>query len=204
MEKFFRSFKSKKGFTLVELIAVMALIAIATAIVLPNISGMISKKKESTYKSFCMEATSYVRGYTNMLTQGEETVPYEDKNGATKYYTITTGDDFTVAPDGLTNALNEYNLESSYQYYVLPYQDSSASYDPSVTVRDLLSKNKLLKNKKDVMIVVINAKEGGRVPLYTLKGFWYFAYDQDAIVYSYYVPSKRSKVGFQKLTSSGK
>ena len=43
--------KAKKGFTLIELIAVMAIMAIATAMVLPNIRGMISKTEESKYRN---------------------------------------------------------------------------------------------------------------------------------------------------------
>ena len=57
----------KKGFTLVELIAVMAIMAIATSIVLPNIRGMISKKEESQYRNFCDEAVTYVKSYTSLL-----------------------------------------------------------------------------------------------------------------------------------------
>ncbi len=180
-----------------ELLAVMVIMAIATAIVLPNIRGMISKTEESTYQSFCVEAVSYTRSYCNMLTLGEETVPYE-KDGKTNTYNITT-------PSGLTSALNEYNLASStYQYHVLSFDSSSATTNPTNTIKELLSKNKLAK--KDVMITVITATQGknDRVAKYTLCGFWYYDYTKEAIVYSYYAPSKRSAAKFQKLNSSGK
>ena len=188
--------KSKKGFTLVELLAVMVIMAIATAIVLPNIRGMISKTEEATYKSLCVEATSYVRSYCNMLTLGEETVPYE-KNGETKTYTITS-------PSGLTNALNEYNLEVKYQFYVLAFESSSATANPTSSLAELFSNGKL--SKKDVMITVISTSQGknDRVATYTVCGFWYYDYTKEAIVYSYYAPSKRGNTGFKKLTSSGK
>ena len=185
----------KKGFTLIELIAVMAIMAIATAIVLPNISGMISKKEESQYRNFCGEAISYVKSYTNLLTLGEEYVPYE-KEGKTLQYNIKT-------PSGLTSALNEYNLESNYQYYVLAFEESSTTSNPTTTIKNLFSKNKLQRN--DVMITVILTQDtGGRVPKYVLQGFWYYSYSAEAIVYTYYVPGGRRAMGFSKLTSKGK
>ncbi len=185
----------KKGFTLIELIAVMAIMAIATAIVLPNISGMISKKEESQYRNFCGEAISYVKSYTNLLTLGEEYVPYE-KEGKTLQYNIKT-------PSGLTSALNEYNLESNYQYYVLAFEESSTTSNPTTTIKNLFSKNKLQRN--DVMITVVLTQDtGGRVPKYVLQGFWYYSYSAEAIVYTYYVPGGRRAMGFSKLTSKGK
>ena len=187
--------RAKKGFTLIELIAVMAIMAIASAIVLPNISGMISKKEESQYRSFCEEAISYVKSNTALLTLGEEYVPYE-KDGKTLQYNITT-------PSGLTSALNEYNLESNYQYYVLAFESSSTTTDPTSTIKNLFSKNKLKKN--DVMITVVLTQDtGGRVLKYVLQGFWYYSYAKDQIVYTYYVPGGRRAMGFSKLTSSGK
>ena len=195
--------KAKKGFTLIELIAVMAIMAIATAMVLPNIRGMISKTEESKYRNYCVEATSYVRGYANLLTMGEEYISYEkdgklvDQSGNPYRYTITSN-------SGLTGALNEYNLESDYQYYVLAYEDTSATSNPTTSIQTLISKNKI--QKKDVMITVITKSQGSsdRVPKYTLRGFWYFSYEQNSIVYFYYSASKRCGVGFSKLTSDGK
>ncbi|MBO4479287.1 MAG: prepilin-type N-terminal cleavage/methylation domain-containing protein [Clostridia bacterium] len=185
----------KKGFTLVELIAVMAIMAIATSIVLPNIRGMISKKEESQYRNFCDEAVTYVKSYTSLLTLGEEYVPYE-KDGKTLQYDITT-------TSGLTKALNEYNLESNYQYYVLAFEDSSTTSNPTNTIKDLISNKKLAKN--DVMITVILPQDkGGRVPRYVLQGFWYYVYASERIVYTYYVPGGRRAMGFSKLTSNGK
>lgn len=195
MKKLRTFLRTKKGFTLIELIAVMAIMAIATAIVLPNISGMISKKEESQYRSFCEEAISYVKSNTALLTLGEEYVPYE-KDGKTLQYNITT-------PSGLTSALNEYNLESNYQYYVLAFESSSTTTNPTSTIKNLFSKNKLKKN--DVMITVVLTQDtGGRVLKYVLQGFWYYSYAKEQIVYTYYVPGGRRAMGFSKLTSSGK
>ncbi len=182
--------KAKKAFTLVELIAVMAIMAIAAAIVMPNISGMISKTEESKYKNYCVEATSYVRSYTNLLTLGEYKYPYE-KNGKTEYYNITTS-------GGLTNALNEYNYESAYQYYVLPFEADSAKKDEK-TISSLID-----GASKDVMVTVIKTSTSGRTTKYTLQGFWYYSHEKDKIVYYYYAPGKQCGTGYRKLTSNGK
>lgn len=186
--------KCKKAFTLVEMIAVMVVMAIAASIVLPNITGMISRAEESKFKSYCTEATSYVRGYTNLLTLGENSYPYE-YNGKIFYYNISS-------PNGLRSALNEYNLESNYQFHVLAFEDASATGNPTTKVKELISKKTLAQ--KDVMITVITTSSGGRVPKYTLQGFWYYSYNKEAIVYYYYAPSKQGGSGFAKLTKDGK
>lgn len=182
--------RCKKAFTLVELIAVMAIMAIAAAIVMPNISGMISRTEASKYKNYCVEATSYVRSYTNLLTLGEYKYPYEE-NGTTKYYDITS-------PSGLTSALNEYNFDPAYDYYVLPFEAASAKKD-----QDSIST--LLEGvSKDVMVTVITTSASGRTSKYTLQGFWYYSYKKDVIVYHYYAPGKICGMGYRKLTSDGK
>lgn len=187
--------RCKKAFTLVELIAVMAIMAIAAAIVMPNISGLISRTEESKYKNYCVEATSYVRSYTNLLTLGEYKYPYE-KNGKTEYYDITT-------PSGLTGALNEYNFDPAYQYYVLAFDANSAKTNPSDSLDELFDNTTL--DKKDVMITVITtSSSGGRVSKYTLQGFWFYSYERSVIVYHYYAPGKICGTGFRKLTSNGK
>lgn len=201
MRSIFFGAKSKKGFTLVELIAVMAIMAIAASILVPNLSGVISRAEESKYKSYCAEATSYVRGHTNLLTLGETKIPYEvngswkDEKGNPYEYDIST-------PNGLRSVLNEYNLESNYQFHVLAFEDTSATTNPTSKVKDLIKKNTLAK--KDVMITVITTSSNGRVPKYTLQGFWYYSYAQESIVYSYYSPKKWGGMGYQKLTSEGK
>ena len=188
--------KFKKGFTLIEMIAVMAIMAIATAIVMPNIRGMITRTEATKFKSLCVEAVPYVRSHTNLLTLGENRIPYENKKtGKTETYDITD-------PLQLSSALNEYNLESTYQYYVLAFEDTSATKNPTNSIQELITKNKI--EKKDVMITVITKKDSGRVPMYTLQGFWYYNYEKEQIVFYYYVPSKQSGTGFRKLTKDGK
>lgn len=203
MNKMGKVFKNKRGFTLIELIAVMAIMAIATALVLPNIRGMIDHTEESKIKNYCIEANTNLKNYTNMLLIGTEKVLYEDSKGNAKYYTIKNN------PDGLRDALNEYNMNQAYQYYVMPFvtatDNSSAKTDPSATVSAAITAKKI--DKKDTMVTLLEkttSSTNTRIEIYKVVGFWFYSYDQDKVVYTYYVPTKRSSQGFAKLTSDGK
>lgn len=203
MKKMGRFFRDKKGFTLVELLAVMAIMAIATALILPNIQGMIDKTEESKIKNYCVEATTNLQGYMGMLLIGNDKVPYQDKKGDMQYYTIKDN------VQGLQNALNEYNLNGAYQYYVLPYvtssDTSSAKSDPSSTVKSEIINKKLAA--KDTMVTCVEkttSVTNTRTEIYKIVGFWFYSYAQNKVVYTYYVPTKRCGQGFTKLTSDGK
>ena len=190
--------KSRRGFTLIELIAVMAIMAIAAAMVMPNIKGMISKSEQSTYKNYCAEAATYVTNFTNSLTLGEEKFLYETDDGTVDTYNITT-------QAGLTSALNEYNSESEFQYYVLEFQEASATTDPTTSINSLFS-SKMIQRMDTMVTVIVKEDSGGRVPKYELRGFWYMQYDKDSnkgsIVYTYYALNRVSVVGFKKLNKS--
>ena len=203
MNKMGRFFKGKKGFTLIELITVMAIMAIAAALVLPNVQGMIKKTEESKIKSFCVEATSNLKNYTNLLILGEEKIPYEDKEGKLTYYTIKDN------PRGLQDALNAYNINEAFQYYVLPFAASSATDNPSSAVGSALNNKNSGLVARDVMItciVPVTDSTNKKTTRYELKGFWYYSYENKKIVYHYYSPnpSNNSGVGFAKLTKDGK
>jgi len=173
--------KCRKGFTLVELIAVMAMMAIAAAIAVPNMRGMISNLEQRTYQSYCMLATSYTRGYVSNLNLGIDQVYYVTKDKRDDYYTITDAAEFT-------SAMNEYNTETAFSYYVMPFAKSFTS-DPSATVTAEITGGKL--PKKDVVIVCIK-KDSVK---YSLKGMWYYSYEKKQIVATYFA-------AYNKITSS--
>ena len=183
--------KCKRGFTLVELLAVMAIMTIATAMILPNIRGMASKAEYRQYSSYCMTANTNVRNYVNLLNLGEETVTYEKDN---KYYTYIIKNNIS----GLRNALNYYNMSTAYQYYVMPF-DSSLSTNPSATIKDLISAGTL--QSKDVMVVCITRKVDSKtkMEIYSLKGFWYYLYEKEAVVCSYKTAGGVTYEDFHKL-----
>ena len=73
----------KKGFTLTELLAVIVVLAIVTAIAVPKIGQMISQAKESTYKiqldNIVEAAKSWSNSHINDIpTNGSKLVLLED------------------------------------------------------------------------------------------------------------------------------
>lgn len=183
---------------MIELIAVMAIMAIATAMVLPNIRGMISKTEESKYQNYCISACSYVKSYVNLLILGETSVGYEVSNGKFSSYDITS-------PDGMRSALNEYNLDKeSFQYHVLSFAASSAKSNPSTTITELIEGKTLSAMDVIVVCIVPINSSNTRVQQYRLEGVWFYSYEKESVVYSYYAPSKIGTSGYQKLTKNGK
>ena len=53
MKKVRRLFKNQKGFTLVELLAVIVILGIIAAIAIPSIGGIIDKSKEDAHDCKC-------------------------------------------------------------------------------------------------------------------------------------------------------
>lgn len=159
----------KKGFTLVELIVVISMMALTATLIAPNIKDAISSTKYRKDISYCISASTYVRNYVNLLNLGETKIPYED-NGKYKYYTMTEA-------GGLQDALNHYNLESGFQYYVLAF-NTATNVDPTTTVTNAISDG---MEQMDTMVVCIWLTEG----VYTLYGFWYYEYDSESIFCTY-------------------
>ena len=91
-----KKFTNKKGFTLMEMLIVVAIIAILVAIAIPTFSSALSKAKAAT------DAANIRAGYANLQIQllvGEAEKPttgtkdyYLQKDGSVKPATVTDGD----------------------------------------------------------------------------------------------------------------
>ena len=113
MIKFIQKNMNKKGFTLVELIIVIAVMAILAAIVIPRMSGITTSFKEKADERMC---ENYAREIEVLIQLGEhsvtasssgevddvlttETPPTPESNEDGKFYYWTTGTHVTVFVD---------------------------------------------------------------------------------------------------------
>ena len=128
--------KDNKGFTLIELIVVIAIMGILAAIVIPQFNNATTQAKEATVKSF---ATSLIAGVQSdftkqLLADLEGTPTYIPSNPAASIpnaafssfdnssWTITQ-----IAPDGQQTAMFTFADDTDYVVY---YATVAARADP--------------------------------------------------------------------------
>ena len=91
--------KNKKGFTLVELIVCIAIIAILAAILVPALMGYIKKSNLSKAKSNVQSAYTAISSYIADCEVGNETVPADDaamKSALSTAGKATLGTEYTI------------------------------------------------------------------------------------------------------------
>ena len=178
--------KMKKGFTLVEVIVVLALMALAASIAIPNLRGATTRAEMDTYRSYCLESKENLKMFCNLLNSGETTYTVTGSN-----YQVSTVS-LTIA-SGLAKALNSVNRQPKYQYYVIAfYSDSNtATVDPSSTIA---SQN--LDKNLDVIVPVIYKNDATKI--YTLAGVWYYSMSKGRIMLTFDATNKDYE-GFTSL-----
>ena len=83
-----KALKNKKGFTLVELLAVIVILALIMSIAIVSMTGIMQGARESTFKD---TAVQIINGVRNQLTLSMETVntpmsDYESTNGVDYFF----------------------------------------------------------------------------------------------------------------------
>ncbi len=104
---------NKKGFTIVELVIVIAVIAILSAVLIPTFGGIIEKAQDSANLQEARNA------YTEYLTEGENLVELGDKDlyvvMGTDYYGYNDDGEFvnlgTTTPTGDVVIIDEDGVE---------------------------------------------------------------------------------------------
>ena len=160
----------KKGFTLVELVVVIAMMAIAASIAVPNLRGVTTRAEKDTYRSYCILAKDQMMTFFALLNSEDFSFT------VTENYEVTTYNISTA--DGLTKAFNSVNTQSKFQYYVIGFTESNASTDPSKSI-----KNAGLDASKDVIVPVYvkNDSKG----TYEIRGVWYYSMGKERVVLTF-------------------
>lgn len=117
----------KKGFTIVELVIVIAVIAILAAVLIPTFSNVVDKANKS---ATLLEARSK---YTALLADDMEDGVQNGKINATTNVTVPTDCRYTVEVSGETTTISfKYNKRG----YTAVFNGSDWNYVKEATISD--------------------------------------------------------------------
>jgi prepilin-type N-terminal cleavage/methylation domain-containing protein len=126
-----KTLKNKKAFTLVELIVVIAIIGILSAVLIPSITGYIAKAKESNALQEAKAIYNVYYAYTTELA-GEQT--NADEQTFTEYYAKVTKETFGenesvwIAYEKVNEELTKLDENAGNVYYKNENVDTTPSY----------------------------------------------------------------------------
>ena len=185
-----------KGFTLVELVAVVTLMAIGAAIAIPNLRGTMTRAEQKKYETYLISAKTNVQNYVDLLNMSEFKYSLMGKDGVTP-------ETHMISNSGeLNKVLNLMNFETAYEYYIYDAKPTSNGktkyYVDSPTTNPLRSalsytEKGSFTGTKDIMIVIITRNESDK---FTLKYLFFVDRSEGSIMLTYKVQSDTIVKGY--------
>ncbi len=118
--------KNRKGFTLVEILAMLVILGILMAVAIPNISGILNNNRKNAYKS---DATRMVDTAKMKVAKGNVKKPAKNKCVVLALKYLNDSDDIVKGPNG--GLYLEYEsfviikrIDNKYEYYVRLVEDA--------------------------------------------------------------------------------
>ena len=114
--------KGQKGFTLIEILIVLALMAVLAAIVIPNVQGFLGRGKDDSYKVDKKTLQAAVDGYYTKnsaypTTAGATGLPTGGNNSYVVTATLVTDKYLNDTPSS-ANTYNNASGTGTYGWYV--------------------------------------------------------------------------------------
>ena len=185
-----------------EIVVVMALMAIAATMAVPNLNGILTRSKKNTYVSYLVQAKNDTTLFLTLMNMGDN-FPYKDVDGTVKEVELKT-------PANLQFALNMINRRTGFIYYVMPFTDEAAKTNIQ---NENSEHNKIFKffgdtnvqnenNKKneieDIIVILVKQNNQG---IYSLRGFWYYNAKENSVKVTYNNANRQEPIisGWQSL-----
>ena len=186
---FFKYFK--KGFTLIEIIVVLALMVIGASIAIPNLRGTMTRAQKKKNETYLITAKTTVQSYVDLLNIGDTLYPLTASNGVdVSNYDIKRS-------DNLSKVLNSMNYESAYGYYVCDKSNTTNfDYQPTLSQNPAAAaanhEYNTYKNKNMIAVAITKNSSG----VYKFKALYLYDRASNSIKMTYLIESDAIYEGF--------
>ncbi len=132
MKKLMNKMNERKGFTLAELLIVVAIIAVLVAVAIPVFTAQLEKSREAT--DIANLRSGYAEAVADLMTNGTSTGTAKDTyNVQQKQASWQTSNITTALPSELSSAASTLGTKTSGTFKVTVTQDASGSVSAALT-----------------------------------------------------------------------